>query len=57
MTGRIPWTRYSGEDIESVLATFISLEERDAWKPSDSGLLGREIRPRIEVAESAIELS
>lgn len=26
MTGRIPWTRYSGEDIESVLATFISLE-------------------------------
>lgn len=32
MTGRIPWTRYSGEDIESVLATFISLEERDAIK-------------------------
>lgn len=26
MTGRIPWTRYSGEDVESVLATFISLE-------------------------------
>lgn len=32
MTGRIPWTRYSGEDVESVLATFISLEERDAIK-------------------------
>lgn len=32
MTGRIPWTRYSGEDIESVLATLISLEERDAIK-------------------------
>lgn len=32
MTGRIPWTRYSGEDIESVLATFISLEEQDAIK-------------------------
>ena len=30
MTGRIPWTRYSGEDVESVLATFISLEERNA---------------------------
>lgn len=32
MTGRIPWTRYSGEDVESVLATFISLDERDAIK-------------------------
>lgn len=32
MTGRIPWTRYSGEDVESVLATFISLEERNAIK-------------------------
>lgn len=32
MTGRIPWTRYSGEDVESVLATLISLEERDAIK-------------------------
>lgn len=32
MTGRIPWTRYSGEDVESVLATFISLEERGAIK-------------------------
>lgn len=32
MTGRIPWTRYSGEDVESVLATFISLEERSAIK-------------------------
>lgn len=32
MTGRIPWTRYSGEDVESVLATFISLEERDTIK-------------------------
>lgn len=32
MTGRIPWTRYSGEDVESVLATFISLEEQDAIK-------------------------
>lgn len=32
MTGRIPWTRYSGEDIESVLATLISLEEHDAIK-------------------------
>lgn len=57
MTGRNPWTRYSGEDVESILATFISLEERDAWKPSDSGFLDREIRSRFEVAESAIELS
>lgn len=32
MTGRIPWTRYSGEDVEPVLATFISLEERNAIK-------------------------
>lgn len=32
MTGRIPWSRYSGEDVESVLATFISLEERNAIK-------------------------
>lgn len=32
MTGRIPWTRYSGEDVESVLATFFSLEERNAIK-------------------------
>lgn len=32
MIGRIPWTRYSGEDVESVLATFISLEERNAIK-------------------------
>lgn len=32
MTGRIPWTRYSGEDVESVLATFISLEVRNAIK-------------------------
>ena len=32
MTGRMPWTRYSGEDVESVLATFISLEEQDAIK-------------------------
>lgn len=32
MTGRIPWTRYSGEDVESVLATFISLEERNTIK-------------------------
>ena len=32
MTGRIPWTRYSGEDVESALATFISLEERNAIK-------------------------
>lgn len=32
MMGRIPWVRYSGEDVESVLATFISLEERDAIK-------------------------
>lgn len=32
MTGRIPWTRYSGEDVESVLATFISLEKRNAIK-------------------------
>lgn len=47
MTGRISWTRYLGEDVESVLATFISLEERDAWRPRDSGLLGREIRTRF----------
>lgn len=42
MTGRIPWTRYSGEDVESVLATFISLEERNAIKirpsRSDGGI-------------------
>lgn len=57
MTGRIPWTRYSGEDVESVLATFISLEERDAWKPRDSRLLGKKYAPGIEVAESSIELS
>ncbi len=30
MAGRIPWTRYSGEDIEMVLAAFISKEVRDA---------------------------
>lgn len=57
MSGRIPWTRYSGEDVESVLATFISLEERDAWKPRDSGLLGRKYARDFEVAESAIEFS
>lgn len=57
MTGRIPWTRYSGEDVESVLATYISLEERDVWKPRDSELLGREYAPVFKVAESAIELS
>lgn len=57
MTGRIPWTQYSGENVESVLATLISLEERDAWKPRDSGLLGRKYAPGFEVAESAIEFS
>ena len=30
MSGRIPWSTYSGEEVEKVLATYICLENRNA---------------------------